>query len=245
MIVKLPASTTIVVIAGLLCWWGLSRRTVREAALVLCVPAVAIAAFIWPQPRQLGVRYLLPVIALGIVAGSPCVRLARQAVGARVALAALLIAQVFWFWESTPRSLAWTAPPFRPGYQVAADSNLDWGQDLYRLRDWTRHHPGTTVVYFGTVDPRHILRDAHVIPETLPSGALPAGWWAISTSWVTDWHAPSLAWLRAYCPVGLVGDSILLYRFHASPDRRLRGSSEPPAVCDENFSHVIGRRHHA
>jgi hypothetical protein len=205
---------------------------------VLGAPALAITVFIFPQPRQLGVRYLLPVIALGIVAASSCVRLARQAVAARVALAGLLIAQLFWFWESTPRSFAWTAPPFRPGYEVAADSNLDWGQDLYRLRDWTRHHPAAVVIYFGTVDPRPLLHHAHVLPETLAHGDLPAGWWAVSASWLTDWESTSPAWLRAYCPVGVVGDSILLYRFRTPPNRRLHGRDKPPAVCNDTFSHV-------
>ena len=36
-----------------------------------------------------------------------------------------------------PSSAAWTAPPLRPGYAVATDSNLDWGQGLYALRSWS------------------------------------------------------------------------------------------------------------
>jgi 4-amino-4-deoxy-L-arabinose transferase-like glycosyltransferase len=239
MLVKLPASALLIVLVGLVCWRKLPRRTISEAALVLGAPAVALTAFIIPQPRQLGLRYLLPVITLAIVAGSPAVRLARKAVVGRVALALLLTAQLFWFWESTPRSLAWTAPPFRPGYQVAADSNLDWGQDLYRLRDWIRRHPDAVVFHFGTVDPKSLLEESRSFSATVGRGQPPAGWYAVSASQLTDWSSKSLAWLRAYCPVGLIGDSVLVYRFRDAPDRGLRGADKPPAVCREVFSRVV------
>jgi 4-amino-4-deoxy-L-arabinose transferase-like glycosyltransferase len=239
MLVKLPASALLIVLVGLVCWRKLPRRRICEAALVLGAPAVALTAFIIPQPRQLGLRYLLPVITLAVVAGSPAVRLARKAVLGRVALALLLTAQLLWFWQSTPRSLAWTAPPFRPGYQVAADSNLDWGQDLYRLRDWNRNHPDVVVFYFGTVDPRSLFANSRSFSATVGRGQPPAGWYAVSASHLTDWSSKSLAWLRAYCPVGLVGDTILVYRFHDPPNLVLRGDQEPPEVCKSAFSHVV------
>jgi 4-amino-4-deoxy-L-arabinose transferase-like glycosyltransferase len=239
MLVKLPASALLIVLVGLVCWRKLPRRRICEAALVLGAPAVALTAFIIPQPRQLGLRYLLPVITLAVVAGSPAVRLARKAVLGRVALALLLTAQLLWFWQSTPRSLAWTAPPFRPGYQVAADSNLDWGQDLYRLRDWNRNHPDAVVFYFGTVDPRSLFANSRSFSATVGRGQPPAGWYAVSASHLTDWSSKSLAWLRAYCPVGLVGDTILVYRFHDPPNLVLRGDQEPPEVCKSAFSHVV------
>jgi 4-amino-4-deoxy-L-arabinose transferase-like glycosyltransferase len=238
-LVKLPASALIIVLVGLICWRKLPRRTVFEGALVLGVPALALTAFVVPQPRQLGLRYLLPAIALAVVAGSPAVRLATKSVAGRVALALLLAAQLFWLGESAPRSLAWTAPPFRPGYQVAADSNLDWGQDLYRLRDWVRQHPNAVVLYFGTVDPKSVLGPSRSFSGTVRRGRLPAGWYAVSASHLTDWSSRSLAWLRAYCPVGLIGDSILVYRFRDPPDRGLRGADKPPAVCSEAFSRVV------
>ncbi|HZW42209.1 MAG TPA: hypothetical protein VFE99_07890, partial [Agromyces sp.] len=213
--------------------------TISEAALVLGAPAVALTAFVLPQPRQLGLRYLLPVITLAVVAGSPAVRVACKAVVGRVALALLLTAQLFWFWESTPRSLAWTTPPLRPGYQVAADSNLDWGQDLYRLRDWIRNHPDAVVFYFGTVDPKSLFEESRSLSTTVERDQPPAGRYAVSASHLTDWSSKSLAWLRAYCPVGLVGDSILVYRFHDTPNLGLRGDQEPPEVCKSAFSHVV------
>jgi 4-amino-4-deoxy-L-arabinose transferase-like glycosyltransferase len=86
MLVKLPVTTLVVMLVGLLFWRGIGHRSVWEAAVVLGAPALALTAFILPQPRDLGLRYLLPVIALLIIAGS---RLfdspaTRQLVGSRL-----------------------------------------------------------------------------------------------------------------------------------------------------------------
>ena len=54
------------------------RRTL--AAVVL--PAVAITAFTVPGPRDIGVRYLLPVLALWLVAASAAVLAAPPPGGA-------------------------------------------------------------------------------------------------------------------------------------------------------------------
>lgn len=43
------------------------------------------------------------------------------------------------------------------GYRSLGDSNLDWGQELYHLRDWlSQHEPGEVInlLYFGSADPR-------------------------------------------------------------------------------------------
>ncbi len=45
---------------------------------------------------------------------------------------------------------------WRGGISLLSDSNLDWGQDLLRLRDWQRAHPGPLyLAYSGSDDPRH------------------------------------------------------------------------------------------
>jgi hypothetical protein len=239
MLVKLPASTLIVMLVGLWFWRGIGQRSVWEAAVVLGVPAVALTAFILPQPRDLGLRYLLPVIALGIVAGSPLVRFASRATAGRIVVGLIVVAQLFWLWESSPRSLGWTAPPFRPGYQVAADSNLDWGQDLYRLRTWGRDHPGAVVFYFGPLDPALLVPHSRSLVDAIRPGGDGSGWWAVSASLLTDYYSGTLAWLRAYCPVGLVGDSILLYRFRTQPDLNLHGPDRPTGVCHAAFSRNV------
>jgi hypothetical protein len=204
-----------------------ARSTWNQTVLAVVVPALVLFAFELTNPRTLGVRYLLPSIALWTVVASPVAlvvgrRLAGVALGVVLAAAAALTAASF------PHSIASTAAPFRPGYAEATDSNLDWGQDLSLLMTWSRvHHP--YVAYFG---PRGITtRD---IPGARPLiGVAPErveGWVAVSASDLTSADTGSLAWLRAYCPVGTLGGSILLYHFTSHPSGA-PGPAAPAPLC--------------
>ena len=45
---------------------------------------------------------------------------------------------------------AWSNPPFRQAWQLAADSNVDWGQGSYRLREWAAAQDESEwISYFG------------------------------------------------------------------------------------------------
>ncbi len=117
-------------------------------------PAIRFACcFTIVTPLDIGVRLLLPVIALWAVLASslvPVVAGLRPAWrhGLTAALAVLLAAGAASTALSFPDSLAWTAPPFRPGYAVATNSNVDWGQGLYALQSWSRGGH-LWVSYFG------------------------------------------------------------------------------------------------
>jgi 4-amino-4-deoxy-L-arabinose transferase-like glycosyltransferase len=234
LIIKLPESTLLLVLAGAACWVGLGRRRVQTLLLVLGVPAVAVAAVAVLSPRQIGLRYLLPVIALAIVAAGPIVRIvgkgSRRLIGYS-GIGLLMALQLLWLWSATPHSLAWTTPPFRPGYQVAADSNLDWGQDLYGLAAWVKGRH-TSVASFGLVDPTLVVPGARPLTLSQP----PSGWVAVSASLLTTLFRKPLAWLRAYCPVRTIGGTILIYRFDHPVDLRPRGD-RPAGVCPGSASY--------
>jgi hypothetical protein len=131
--------------------------------------------------------------------------------------------------------MAWTAQPFRPGYRVTADSNIDWGQDLWRLRDWARSRsPDPYIAYVG---PRGV--GAARLPGTrLLSSVRPEqvrGWVAVSVRLLVVYERERLAWLRAYCPVDTVGGSILVYRFTRAPDAA-PGPDVPRRPCEGDVS---------
>ncbi len=57
----------------------------------------------------------------------------------------------------------------RNGYKYLVDSNLDWGQDLKKLRGWLTQHnvfEPVNMCYFGTADPLY-HRISHI---NLPGG---------------------------------------------------------------------------
>jgi len=205
----------------------ISRSTWHQVIVAVALPALVLFVFELPNPRTLGVRYLLPSIALWTVLAAPLAvvagrRVVTVALGLVVASAAAITV------SSYPHSIAYTAPPFRPGYRVATDSNVDWGQDLSLLEAWSRvRHP--YVAYFG---PRGITDKE--IPGARPlvgvSPAAISGWVAASASDLTSTDRVSLGWLRAYCPVGTLGGSILLYHFTVSPTAA-PGPPTPAPLC--------------
>ncbi|HEY3842367.1 MAG TPA: glycosyltransferase family 39 protein [Acidimicrobiales bacterium] len=239
LLVKLSTPVLLVLVAGSLGFVALVRMgrvsasTWRHVLVGVIVPGAVLMAVELPNPRTLGVRYLLPVIALWIVVASPIALVAGRRLVA-VTLGLVLVAAAVVVATSYPHSIAYTAAPFRPGYRVATDSNVDWGQDFSLLTAWSRgRHP--YVAYFG---PRGItassIPGARPLVGTAPSAV--SGWVAASASDLTSADRSSLAWLRGYCPVGTLGGSILLYYFATAPDAGA-GPSTPAAVCSGSLSH--------
>jgi Dolichyl-phosphate-mannose-protein mannosyltransferase len=243
LVVKLSTPILVLLIAGPIAFLvavrseRVSRSTARQTVVAVVLPAVVLFIFELPGPRTLGVRYLLPSIALWIVVASPIALL----VGGRLmalTLTVVLAAAAALAALSYPDSIAYTAAPFAPGYRVATDSNVDWGQDFSLLTQWSQgHHP--RVAYFG---PRGIT-NADVPGARSLIGVAPgdiSGWVAVSATDLTSaLRDDSLSWLRAYCPVGTLGGSILLYHF-TTPPRAAPGPSTPAAVCPGAASHRVG-----
>ena len=147
MVVKLPITVVALMIAGPLGWLRLNGDQRRLAALVAVRPS-------WPPSPSCCPTTSRSASATRCRASSCCSSSPRRsrwaccgAAGLAV-LAGAVIAQLAFLWGSAPHSLAWTAPPFRPGYQVVSESNLDWGQDGYRLAEWMEGRTGH-VSYFG------------------------------------------------------------------------------------------------
>ena len=225
MVVKLPPATLAVLLAAPMAWRRCFRAASREALLVLGAPGVALLLFTLQQQRPIGLRYALAPMALWMVAATPT--FARwQGRWSSTALAVVGIGGVLTMF-ATP-SLAWSDPALGPGYRVAADSNLDWGQGYLALRDWAPgHHP--LIDYFGGagLDPASIpgARDLTDAREPV------VGWVAVSASSLTVYHHDQLGWLRRYCPVDVLARTILVYRFTTPVSRSGTGPDAPPRPC--------------
>ena len=226
LLVKTVPTTLLVLVLGPIGWRTVDRSTRRRALAVLAAPAVVLLAFDMTTPRDIGLRYLLPVIALWLVAASSVVRYGRK-VGPGLGVLAILVAGAFTV-ASLPASLAWAAPPFGPAYRSVTNSDVDWGQGLYQLQRWSRGKD-PWVAYFG---PRGLgtspVSGAKPLLGTAPGRV--TGWVAVSATDLTSAERRSLRWLRAYCPVGDLGGSILLYRFREPPSGSV-GPTRPAARC--------------
>lgn len=239
LVLKEPLLITLLVAAaplGLLIW---ARRRQWAVTAAVGLPAVGLTVFDLALPRDIGVRYLLPVLALALVAAAGV--LSRIPPPGRWLAGAGLVMALAATVASAPGSLSWVALPFRPAYANLTDSNLDWGQGLYALESWDRGKDAR-VDYFGA---RGLAPAA--LPGTRPLvGVVTSslrGWVAVSATALNSADRGHLAWLRSYCPVDLLDGTILVYRFRTSPgavDGDEAQRSRPPDVCPGSWSRRTG-----
>ncbi len=226
LLTKVPVGVLVAIAVGAWCCWRLGGTRRRRAMAVVVAPAGLLFAFTAAQPLELGVRLLLPSIALAMVLAGPVVAGLRHRAG-RVALALLAVTQLAVFLLASAHPLTWTALPFTPNYRWVSDSNLDYGQAEFDLERWSRgRHPWVAVANTRGIDPppgsRDLLRAGHADVQ---------GWVAVGSTPMMVLHPGELSWVRAYCPVGqLGGGAILLYRFERPADIR-PGPSRPAARC--------------
>ncbi|HEY2814061.1 MAG TPA: glycosyltransferase family 39 protein [Acidimicrobiales bacterium] len=232
--VKVPFVALIVMVVGPFGWRHVAREKVRLALAVVVAPALALYVAVALQPLDLGLRYAFPPLALWFVAAGPAVLLGTPPLR-RVAAAVLGVTQIAAAVAAYPHSIAWTPPPFTPAYQWTTDSNVDYGQDTRLVNEWAvGKQPLVDLLLPRGVD--------------LPAGSRPLldvppvevqGWVAVSATRLTALDRDQLAWLRAYCPVGTIGGSVLLYRFDAPIDPS-PGPTKPVGICSGDVSTRTG-----
>ncbi|MBW2282631.1 MAG: glycosyltransferase family 39 protein [Deltaproteobacteria bacterium] len=130
----------------------------RDAVLLLLPGAICLGMFSLLSEKQLGLRQILPGVALfwlwaACALSRQRLDLPRAAVLAGLlAWAGVVIVQQYPGYLSTFNLLAGGS---QRGHEVAVDSNLDWGQDLVQLKRYLDSHPTGPIrlLYFGRVDP--------------------------------------------------------------------------------------------
>ena len=206
----------------------LVRREGWQPAAPLAA-AVAVVVAMTIEGDDAGVRLVLPVFALCALMGAraavelwehstsrvPARRLVRGAV------AATLIASAVVPMRAHPDYLAYFNPLAgdRPEL-ILVDSNLDWGQDLYRLGTVMKRLriDSVAVAYYGSAN-----FDAAGVRNARPLAAAerPTGWIAASQTMLAGVGGDgAYEWLNELQPVGRVGPSLVLY--HVTPPRRRR-----------------------
>ena len=211
----------------------------RRVAPLGC--ALAIMASSLVSNIDIGLRHLLAIyLPLSIVSGDAASQLLgsiRRPMVSRAVIAGIFI----WLAGSSvlahPDYLAYfNVFAFGRPERIEVDSDLDWGQDLYRLSKWLKLQGVRDVglSYFGTADLSHAdLPNFHeLIPYQKESGwvaisaynrTLPSPFFVkrlpnIATYYGIPWNFDRLksgegpfAWLTDYQPVAKIGNSIFVY----------------------------------
>jgi len=107
-------------------------------------------------------------------------------------------------------------------------SNVDWGQDHYRMVAWCTNHEEArpfSYLYFGLIDRESLGISFKGVAPTDDAasgpGSLPNGWYAVSVTELRRAHLVanghnSIEWLHHQLPVDRIGYSILV--FHVPKD---------------------------
>lgn len=230
--VKTPVATILLVLAGLVV---LARRRARADAWFVLPPLLLLYVLSFHFGKNYGVRYLLPALPfLAIVAGFAAEALLRER-RTRLVLAGLLVWQLASTLLAAPHYLAYfneLAGATDHDRRLLLDSNLDWGQDLGRLKTYLAG-TGTNRValaYFGHVDPT--LYD---LEYTLPPSAPAAGRYVVSANYLAGYpYAITYArdhmigvrrgqwsWLDRLAPSARVGRSLYVFDVSDNDVRRL------------------------
>ena len=162
-------------------------RTRRFEVVVCALFAVLFLLVSAFSSLNLGIRHVLPIYpfvyaACAMALFDPATEAKRELV---IAATALVVAQVIVAVIAYPSYLSYFNPLIgdsRNADRVLIDSNLDWGQDLRRLGQWTRtnHIDKIRVHYFGAGNVEYELGDLAIRWPAPRPEPLPKGWFAVS-----------------------------------------------------------------
>ena len=209
-----------------------NKHWLRQNAVILGYAFLAALVFGMASANklQLGIRYILPIFPFlymftAIMIGKFSQQLdKKKKIGLYYANVAVVVLLLGWFVTENVLAYPSYLPYFNEfvggshnGWKYMVDSNVDWGQDLIRLKQFmdTNNIPMIKVDYFGGGDLDYYLGNRYEVWgfDKKPS----TGWFAISASAV-QWNTlnppdrGNYHWLTDhYDPVEFVGDSILVY----------------------------------
>jgi 4-amino-4-deoxy-L-arabinose transferase-like glycosyltransferase len=123
---------------------------------------------------NIGVRHVLPLYALAaVIAGAGVAALAPLSRKWKWACGALIAAHVVSALCVFPAPLAYANETWGGSgntYKILGDSNVDWGQQLYQVRDWEAKHPGEECWFAYMVRPIILPETYGVHCHILPNG---------------------------------------------------------------------------
>ncbi len=219
----LKSTPATLILAGAVLVLGLRQSRGRSFnGWFIAGPLAAYLAAAMAFGMNIGHRHILPLYPLIFLLCGAAPRLCEGRPRLHLALGALLAAHAASSLWAAPRHLAYfNALAVGGGHRYLLNSNLDWGQDLSRLRPAMERHGIAEVhlYYSGTGDPRAYgipHRKALFWPDFRPgepSHAPASGdHVAVSANILFTQHVSPFVQLRARPPIAVAGDSIYLYR---------------------------------
>jgi hypothetical protein len=206
---------------------GKRHQRRADTMMVLGFPIILLTGIASMSSMQLGVRYVLPLLPCLILLTGPLAAAVeqRKAFVRRGLIGLICIVSVIPMLNH-PHHLAYfneAAGGATGGREHLLDSNIDWGQDLYLVRDFMESNDLDEIglAYFGTMPPTTAGVSFFVPPSWKPE----PGWYAVSVNFVMgrphQIHQPDgkhravdfneFGYFRQFEPVVTLGGSIDIY----------------------------------
>ncbi|MGD0546384.1 MAG: glycosyltransferase family 39 protein [Terracidiphilus sp.] len=218
-----------------------SRRLRKGREVVyLLLPAAVYLAVSMLSGLNIGARHILPLYAIAaILAAAGITALAERRRRWAYIGAALIIAHIASALTVFPNDMAyaneaWGGP--RNVYKLLSDSNEDWGQQLYQVKEWQDRHPGEECwfAYFASpvIDPAVYGIRCHVLPnedtgwlggaDLIPpviSGNIVLSAGDLMGSEISSSHLNPYTVFQQIPPDEMIDDSVLVYHgtFRVNP----------------------------
>jgi len=255
--------------------WGLSLWSVWEcwrkrrlaAALSLLLPAAAVLLLVSSQTgfsRYL--RYLLPGFGFAFAFISQVAVVPRATIAGRLWRCVSIVGCLAMLtWQSVSCGPHWMsyfnqlAGGSRQGHRYLIDANIDWGQDLYFLRDWCKENPNARPLWtscYSLIDPAwlgcptegrvpRLCYPVSRVKSDSESDARP-GWIAVSVHEMREQHRDYEILLQLE-PDAICGASIYLFdlkriRAAACPCGELATIESASELSNTGDSRVAGSR---
>lgn len=200
MLLKWPIVVLALALIGIL--FAAQRRfpARRELLLMSIFPAIYFVFAVFSH-INIGVRHVLPIYPFLLLYAALAWDTLRRNKRATLVLLGLLVFQAADIARYAPDYLSYftIAVPQDKTWQYLSDSNTDWGQGMYALRNYQREHPKENlyVAYVGEVDPEFYgIRYTKLEEGDRPSGTVVVSATHLSGELLQDHHA--FRWLLAY-----------------------------------------------
>jgi hypothetical protein len=218
---KLPIGILALLLIGVASLFTLKPR-IEELSLL--IPAVAWTVFMLLSHINIGFRHFLPALTFILLLSARAAATSTRWMWTTVV--ALVVAGVHTL-TYHPNYLSYLNAPYEKPYLAISDSNLDWGQGLKQVRDWSLRQAKDrpiALAFFGTDNEKTlhhyldgtpvqvVLRAPNEEPELqrpLPT----TGLFVVSPSALAGMYDVQhrLRQLWTETPVELIGQSLLVY----------------------------------
>jgi hypothetical protein len=220
LLIKTPLPTLILGVGAclfLVLYWCDSRLKAEAYPLIA---AIFILLSVLPSSINIGVRHILPVFGLVLMGCGPVLefcrrRFNRTAVSVVVGLLLLLFSQLASTRSQFPHFISYFNPVPNllgyQGYEIICNSDFDWGQDGYLLRNYLLNHQIEGYIHeagtWTTADDT-ILFPRHQRYQQQPTGLIVTNR-CLSAS--TGVPLETLTFLKEKTPLAYLGETTLVY----------------------------------